>query len=130
MNEIFVVVVFYCLYLGHSLTNEQRRRYERDHFRSTFQMVDQSDENLPSSFFLGQYRQLFVDLTRRLHINDAIIDYNYQRLLRCFELMTNERLVYGLENYASSDGNVLPIDEYAIALEFFLQIDGMLKVYD
>jgi hypothetical protein len=129
MNEIFVVVLF-CLYSGHSLTDKQRRRYqERGTLRSSFQMVDQSDPNLSSSFFLGKYRELFVDLTRRFHINDAIIDYNYQRLLRCFDLMTNERIFYGLQNYTCSDGNVLPIDEYAIALEFFLQIDGMLNVY-
>ena len=70
---------------------------------------------------------MFTDLTRRLHINDAIIDYNYQRLFKCFDIMTNERIHYGLQKYPHTDGDVLPLHEYAVALEFFLQIDRMLK---
>ena len=119
------------IFLGQWLTNEQRRRYqEHDKFQSSFQIIDRSSKNHQlSCFFLAQYRALFIDLTRRLHINDAIIDYNYQRLLNCFDIMTNERVKYGLQNHPKSNGDVLPLHEYPIALEFFLQIDRMLKKY-
>ncbi|CAF1588844.1 unnamed protein product, partial [Adineta steineri] len=106
------------------LTHEQRRRYEnRDNFPSSFQFIDESINNNFSSFFVKLYRELFVDLSRRLHINNAIIDYNYQRLRKCFDLMTHERIDYGLQKHTLTDNDVLPIHEYAVALEFYLQID-------
>ncbi|CAF1317270.1 unnamed protein product [Adineta steineri] len=106
------------------LTPEQKYLYENcDHFPSSFQFIDESINSNFSSFFVKLYRDLFVDLSRRLHINNATIDYNYQRLRKCFDLMTHERIGYGLQKNTLSDGDVLPIHEYAVALEFFLQID-------
>ena len=78
---------------------------------------------MSASFFLSKYRELFSDLTRRLHINDAIIDYNYKRLMTSFDIMTNERIYYGFQKHPFTNGDVLPIHEYPVALEFFLQID-------
>ncbi|CAF1392821.1 unnamed protein product [Adineta steineri] len=106
------------------LTHKQRYRYdELYNFQPSFEIIDQSIKNGFSSFFITKYRNLFVDLTRRLHINDAIVDYNYPRLLKCFDIMIDERLSYGLINKSFYDENRLPIEEYPIALEFFLQID-------
>ncbi|CAF4286459.1 unnamed protein product, partial [Adineta steineri] len=106
------------------LTPEQKYLYENcDHFPSSFQFIDESINSNFSSFFVKLYRDLFVDLSRRLHINNAIIDYNYQRLRKCFDLMTHERIGYGLQKNILHDGDILPIHEYAVALEFFLQID-------
>ena len=106
------------------MTSEQQQRYhERDNFLAAFQVIDQYHQNSNSSFFLQHYRQLFVDLTRRLHVNEAILDFNYRRLLHCFDLMIQERIAYGFQKEPLTATDILPFHEYPIALEFYLQID-------
>ena len=76
------------------------------------------------SFFLTMHQQLYGDLTRRLHVNDAILDYNYPRLFKCLDLMTNERIQRRFQTNPAGHYEQLPLSEYAVALEFYLQIDG------
>jgi hypothetical protein len=123
-----VLCMYVYIYIGQLLTKEQGHRYcNRHNFQSLFQMIDKRNESMGSSFFYKKYRELYADLSRRLHINDAIIDYNYKRLLKCFDIMTNERIHYGFQKHSLTNGDVLPIHEYAIALEFFVQFDCMFQ---
>ena len=73
------------------------------------------------SFFWPIYEELFANVVEHLHVDLAIIDYNYARLTKCVDLWAKERLI----RFQKTDYEVtLNQREYAIALEFFLQIDG------
>ncbi|CAF1029997.1 unnamed protein product [Adineta ricciae] len=105
------------------LTNEQRHCYENRHsFLPSFEFMDEYMNNNFPSFFVLLYRKLFTDLSQRLHVNDAVIDYNYRRLRKCVDLMIQQRIDYGLQKHALSDGD-MSLHEYSIALEFYLQMD-------
>jgi len=51
----------------------------------------------------------------------AIIDYNYVRLTKCIDIWANER-IFRFKNKPHEVA--LDQKEYAVALEFYLQIDG------
>lgn len=88
-------------------------------------MTDQrADPNRFPSFFVTLHRQLFSDLARRLGVDESVLDYNYQRLLRCIDIMTNERIQHRFHRPLTVNHEHLPISEYPVALEFYLQIDG------
>ena len=76
------------------------------------------------SFFLDTHQLWYSDLARRLRVDESILDYNYPRLLKCIEIMIHERIQYRFADPSISDSEPLPINEYAVALEFYLQIDG------
>ena len=108
------------------LTTEQRRRRDHHSFHQPFTLIDQSSGITVQPFFVHIYQHMYADLTRRFHVDNAIIDYNYERLRECINIVTQERIRHGLYP-ANMVGSVqLRIDEYALALEFYLQIDGML----
>ena len=88
-------------------------------------MTDHRKENnyIPS-FLLALYQQLYSHLARGLHVNDIILDYNYQRLLTCIDIMTNERIQYRFSTHPIAHCERLPLHEYTVALEFYLQFDG------
>ena len=113
------------LFLGHGLTNDQQRQRTGNTFSSSFTLNDHRQENnqIPS-FFINLHQQLYGDLMRRLHVSDVILDYNYSRLFKCMDLMTNERIQRRFEGNPTGHYEQLPLNEYAIALEFYLQIDG------
>jgi hypothetical protein len=110
---------------GHRLTGEQRRRREHNYFAPSFTLADQrKDNNMIPSVFIKIYQQLFNDLAHRLRVDNAILDYNYDRLCKCIDIMTNERIQYRFHTFPFASNEQLPLSEYAIALEFYLQIDG------
>lgn len=81
--------------IGHRLTNEQRQQRSQGTFSSTFTVTDQRNGHNPiPSFFLNMYQQLYSDLMRRLRVDISILDYNYLRLFKCIDMMTNERIQY------------------------------------
>jgi hypothetical protein len=110
---------------GARLTKEQRRLREHNTFKQSFALMDHRNHNnhIPS-FFLDLYQQLFTDLTRRFHVDDSILDYNYQRLFKCMAIMTDERIQHRFHRNPLGHYEQLPINEYGVALEFYLQIDG------
>ena len=88
-------------------------------------MTDQRQEaNLFPSFFLNIYRQLFGNLLRRLRVDQTILDYNYERLLKCMSILTDERIRYRFGTLSKIHTEQLSFQEYALALEFYLQFDG------
>ena len=66
------------------------------------------------SFIVDLYRDLFVEPSRRWKIEGSIIDYNLCRLRRCMALYTAQ----------TNEAALLSFDEWPMALEFYLQIDG------
>jgi hypothetical protein len=111
------------------LTPEQRAQRHHATFRPSFTLTDERVRRahvaIPSSFFLDQlYEPLYGDLSRRLDVDDVLLDYNYQRLFRCLNIMKEQRLARRFPSYALELAEHLPVDEYAMALEFYLQMDG------
>ena len=105
------------------LTVEQRRRRNHHSFHPPFAVIDQSVDSAVRPFFIYVYRQLYGDLARRFEVDDAILDYNYERLRECINIMTQERIRHGLLPVTTVGSEQLRIDEYPLALEFYLQID-------
>ena len=60
-------------------------------------------------------------MSKRLRVDVAILDYNYVRMLDCASRYTEERWRRFQERHRD---NKLHISDFAVALEFYLQIDG------
>lgn len=110
--------------LAQRLTDEQRLARERGACRPSYTLTDdRHDPTLMPSFFLDRYRQWYGDLARRLRVDDTLLDYNYSRLFQCMDMMIRQRLQNRIPNQYVTTSEPLPVDEYAIALEFYLQLD-------
>jgi hypothetical protein len=73
------------------------------------------------SLFWPIYQEIFANVSEHLHVDMAIIDYNYARLSKCIDIWSKERIF----RFRKTQHEVtLDQREYAIALEFYLQIDG------
>ena len=108
------------------LNREQRRLRERSACPPSFILSDQrhGHERIPS-FLLDTYQHWYGDLVRRLCVDEVILDYNYGRLFKCMDLVVQERTQRGFRDpSAAAIAEQLPLGEYAIALEFYLQVDG------
>ncbi|CAF1403722.1 unnamed protein product [Adineta steineri] len=90
-----------------NLTNEQRQRRIHHPFHQPFTLTNEN-------------------LTDRFQIDNAILDYNYERLRTCVNIMTQERIRYGLLSVDTIGMRELRIVEHALAMEFYLQIDDVL----
>ncbi|CAF1535186.1 unnamed protein product [Adineta ricciae] len=108
------------------LTNEQQRRRSHYQFHQPFTLTDQSNDLNVRPFFVKIYGNLYENLTKRFHIDDATLDYNYERLSMCMNIMTQERIRYGLLPIDTIGMAKLRLDEYTLAMEFYLQIDDEL----
>ena len=111
--------------LGQRLTEEQRMARQRGAFRPSYTLTDHRQHRpfIPS-FFLDTHRRWYIDLAQRLCVDESILDHNYLRLFQCIDIMIHQRLQNRGPNQTITSGELLPVDEYAMALEFYLQIDG------
>ena len=73
------------------LTVEQRRHRDHHSFHQPFTLIDQSNDIAVQPFFVYIYQHMYADLARRFHVDNAILDYNYERLRECINIMTQER---------------------------------------
>jgi len=71
--------------------------------------------NVNDSFLCGYYQDFYGKLQKRLKVDISILDFNTTRLRQCVDQVVAQ---YRLEQ------TMLNMDELAIALEFYLQIDG------
>ena len=108
------------------MSDQQRDRRRSHKYRPPFHVIGAPptsilvNTNIPS-FFWPLYQDLYSSLVERLHLDVAIIDYNYDRLSKCINMWAKERI----ERFNRSiDEVTLDEREYPIALEFYLQIDG------
>jgi len=112
--------------IDHLLTEQELQHRRSTKYRPPFHVIGASptsvlvNTKIPS-FFWPFYQELFVDVSDHLHVDMAIIDYNYARLSKCIDIWSKERLF----RFRKGQHEVtLDQKEYAIALEFYLQIDG------
>lgn len=110
------------------MSYQQKTERNTIHTSSTLKLI-QYDRNVhdnhgKTSFLLDLYRRLYVDLIDRLYINENVIDYNYNRMLKCFEMMNHERCRSNFNEDKTTILEQLPLHEYPIAIEFYFQIDG------
>jgi hypothetical protein len=112
--------------IDHLLSEEELHRRRSTKYRPPFHVIGASPTSILvntkiPSFFWPIYQELFVDVSEHLHVDMAIIDYNYARLSKCIDIWAKERLFRFRKGQP-----VVTLDqkEYAIALEFYLQIDG------
>jgi hypothetical protein len=112
------------------LTDEQRLARERGACRPSYTLTDdrQGRAFIPS-FFLDRYRQWYGDLARRLRVDEILLDYNYPRLFQCMDMLIRQRLQNRSPSQHVTTGEQLPVDEYAVALEFYLQIDRTYRLF-
>ena len=108
-----------------NLTKEQRRRRTYHSFHQPFTLTDEGNDISVRSPFLEVYDDLYGDLTGRFHIDNAILSYNYERLRTCMNIMIQERIRYGLLASDTIGMKELRMVEYPLAMEFYLQLDGM-----
>lgn len=75
------------------------------------------------SFFREKYQAFFSDLLERLKVDISILDYNYTRLNKfMMQLMCEQIQVF---NIGIEEIPTIEEKEYPLALEFFLQFDGL-----
>jgi hypothetical protein len=96
-----------------------RERREKESFCGghgigTFELKQNRFMDPIDSFMIDLYRDLFVEPSQRWKIECSIIDYNLCRLRKCMTLYTAQ----------TNEPALLSFDEWPIALEFYLQIDG------
>ena len=72
--------------------------------------------NSCESFLLCFYQNLYIKTKKRLKVDIPIIDFNLTRLRNCIGKVVVQR--------GAQQQTMLSIDELAIALEFYLQMDG------
>ena len=81
-----------------------------------------------SSFLNSIYQSLYQDLSKRLHIDEAIIDYNLTRLDEAMVMMArNNDWQYWTDeqqNNHEERGITFDVSQLVTALEIFLQTDG------
>ena len=94
-------------------------------FKPAFNMIN-SNSTIPS-FLREKYQLFFVDLIERLQVDMTLLDYNYTRLNQFMKMLIYEHIhVFSLQ-----PNQIQYIDEkeYPLALEFFLQFDGMYYIF-
>jgi len=107
--------------VGHQLTDIELARRCSGAFKPAFDTVD-SNPNI-SSFLREKYQLFYGDLLERLKVDLAILDYNYTRLNNYIKLLIYEKIrVFNLRPHEIP---LIEQSEYPLALEFFLQFDGM-----
>ena len=90
-------------------------------YKSTFDIINY-DPNVPS-FLRAKYQLFYGDLIRRLKCDMTILDFNYTRLDQYMKRLAEEQMV--VFNLRPDETLRLGEREYPLALEFFLQFDGM-----
>jgi hypothetical protein len=101
------------------LKDEHYARLRNPTFRPMFKLEkdDEVSNGTHGSFLLDVYDRLYVKMKKRLKINIPTIDFNLIRLRRCINKVAVQR---------GHLQTMLTIDELPLALEFYLQIDGLL----
>lgn len=112
--------------IDHLLSKQERHRRSTAKYRPPFHVIGAPPTNILvntriPSFFWPLYQQLFGNVTEHLRLDISIIDYNYARLSKCLDIWAKERI-----DRLNKMPHEVTLDqrEYAIALEFYLQIDG------
>jgi hypothetical protein len=114
--------VLFSLILADQLTAEELTRRSSGACEPPFELVNVNYE-LPS-FYFDRYKKFLGKWTELWRMDLAILDYNYVRLLKCANTLVDEQI----RRFQLRPNEVkrLGEEEYAIALEFYLQIDGKL----
>jgi len=81
-----------------------------------------NDLTIPS-FLNEKYQLFFGDLIERLKVDMTLLDYNYTRLNKYMRMLVYEHI----QVFTLRPNEIGRIDEkeYPLALEFFLQFDGI-----
>jgi hypothetical protein len=66
------------------------------------------------SFMMDLYQNLFIEPSQKWKIHYSLIDYNLSRVRNCMQLYTKQ----------TKEPAISSLNELAIVLEFFLQMDG------
>ena len=106
--------------LEHQLSGDELVLRMSGIFPSACTVIDR-DPMLPS-FFRDKYQLYFADLMQRLRVDMSILDYNYVRMQRYLQRMTEEHIY--VFNLRADQVPCLDEKELPLALEFYLQFDG------
>lgn len=114
---LFFLLNRYTLTVG--LCNpEHFARIRRGTYPTLFQLnMNSTTTDRNDSFLLRLYHDLYSDLAQRMKVDISILDFNLTRLRLCVDQVVAH---YHLKQ------TMLNMDELASALEFYLQMDGLL----
>ena len=113
--HIFSEIIAY--YLSHA----QVIRRCSNVFRPAFDVMNH-DLTIPS-FLREKYQLFYGDLIDRLKVDMTILDFNYTRLNKYMQMLIDQQIrVFTLRPHEIQR---IEEKEYPLALEFFLQFDGM-----
>jgi hypothetical protein len=102
-----------------NVANINRDKFEQNSFCGgygvcPFEFIQHRYVESVDSFMIDLYRDLFIEPSQQWKIHYSLIDYNLSRLRKCMQLYTEQ----------TKEPALLSLNEWPIALEFFLQIDG------
>jgi hypothetical protein len=107
--------------LVNQLTQIEAIRRCSNSFTPAFDIVNHNP--LIPSFLREKYQLFYSDLIERLKVDMTILDYNYTRLTKYITMVIEEQIrVFVLRR---NEVQLIEELEYSLALEFFLQFDGM-----
>ena len=120
-------IIFHSLFdssLVYGLSDNQLKRRQPGAYKCPFQFIE-NHKNRMSSFMIFLYRNLVVVMSEKLKVDPSIIDYNLTRLDECVSTVVNKRVrEFPSEKQYPYHRAFFRVEEWQIALEFFLQFDG------
>jgi hypothetical protein len=122
-----------CVYLYHleqKLNKIEKARRLPNAYHATFDLIPKYPNliDYPSDSFISSiYHQLLLDLSFRWNMNIFLLDYNLARLRKCADKCL-QQLHRAQEKHGKMNtcrATPFSIEELPLALEFYLQMDGL-----
>lgn len=124
-REDGTVILFCFVIIAHQLTGAELARRSSGAFKPVASIIVRHDASNVPSFLHEKYQLMYGDLLERLKVDMSILDYNYTRLNTYLRMLMYEQIrVFNLRPH---EIQLIDEKEYPVALEFFLQFDGMLE---
>ena len=130
-EKFFDNISFYSL--EQELSPLQLASREPNAYLSSFEFIQknlQIIDNRTDSFMISIYRELLHDLSKKWNISIPLLDYNFARLRQCaktcIEQLQQQQRQEQLQLIPSIPTTAtFSIEELPVALQFYLQIDGL-----
>ena len=114
-----------CQILGAKLSPSQLERRHSGAFKHQFEYTENKNIHIPS-FMKFIHKNFIVNLSKKLKVDESIIDFNLIRLndVTIRSILNRTGHQHNQENIHNNFNEAYPMDELPMALEIFLQMDG------
>jgi hypothetical protein len=114
-----VVIFFFVLFSVTMLSASQLEYRKRGAFKCQFEYIENKNSHIPS-FMKFVYKNFIVNMSKKLKVDESIIDFNLTRL----DEVTIQSVLLNCNTNQKNLNHAYRMQEWPIALEIFLQIDG------